>query len=200
MFILSFFLFFSSSNSILVEVPNMGDFCLKEPLEKGDEFTYVINLYQPSKTVVDLQLINPQGVVVNQKSLTDNYTIKSKASQQGDYSLCFYIPAGSKDKDSKKQILVNVTLYVGYLALLADVDPSKSLNITDNIQSLELLAKDLLDDTTALNQRETKITSRNSQLLVEVKAFSITSVIIVVLVGLAELFYLNKFFKQQKVA
>ncbi|KAK2947161.1 hypothetical protein BLNAU_17937 [Blattamonas nauphoetae] len=185
---------------LLIDIPPIDNFCLKEPLEKGDPFYAKLTVFSPSKAKFDYTFLAPTREVIQTQDSTNATTIKYKATQDGDYVLCLQQQFLEKGGAERKPIQVNVTVYTGQIALLADINASTSLNITDNIKSLELQVKDILSSISTINQRETETTSKNSQSRIEAQALSITSIVVVVIVSIAEMFYLRKFFRQQKVA
>lgn len=184
----------ASGVELTFELPDNQKQCFHEEIKKGDESTIDFQVLDGGNYDIDATLEGPNGQILftGVKKQADTYTWK--ADQGGVFTLCF-----SNEFSTFTHKLVYLDFEVGDEKPLPGLENHPTLTkVETSSENMHEHLKTIVDYQTHHRLMEAKGRHFAEELNVRVMYYSIGETLVVILIGLAQVFVLRSFFSDKK--
>ncbi|KAK2953432.1 putative emp24/gp25L/p24 family/GOLD [Blattamonas nauphoetae] len=185
---------------VMMEVIHDQVRCIAEDLDSGIKLTGSFTV-TPFGRSVDFNVTDPSRLeLVNRLEVTKgSFDLQTKNA--GDHIICFKNHNNYHNDPTSRDdhTIVDLKLTFGAAAVRFRDDGTED-SIADRISTLNEVSKQILSDISQIRTKEQVTSDLEARTLKQIRRTSILSIIVILSVAIWEMFYLRRFFIQQKVA
>ncbi|KAK2957709.1 putative emp24/gp25L/p24 family/GOLD [Blattamonas nauphoetae] len=193
-----------SVSSIMVELIETNARCFSEELDESGLFSGHLKVIHEPDGTFDYSILSPDGNLMAYGFNKSDDSFSFNATRSGDYEICFQRSLSDdaeRLKPGVSPMKVNISLSFGIYSYSFEREESSSeMDVSLNIKQAEQLSKDLLGDFVGMRAKEVKSDTDKVKLSNLITTLSVIEILVLIGFGVAEVLYLNKFFREQKVA
>ena len=168
-----------------------GSKCLGEYLT---EETLAVVSVKTSRNTIKMKVHNPHGELIATRENQYTFKIGFSAHSSGNYQVCF------ENKEEQDEVIVFQFLSGVDAKDYSEVAKKENLKpIELNIMKLEDTVTQLLTELNAVMTKEQTTISLNDSISSKVMTLSIGTLVIMVVIGLMQTFYIQKYLKKKKL-